>query len=75
MKIGDTIVTGAMSSIFPENIPIGTIVRVDLNQAESSYRIDVRLFNDMTSLGQVYIIRNRNRREILNLENEVTYDR
>ncbi len=75
MKIGDTIVTGAMSSIFPENIPIGTIVGVDLNQAESSYRIDVRLFNDMTSLGQVYIIRNRNRREILDLENDVTYDR
>ena len=74
MKVGDTIVTGAMSSIFPENIPIGTIVKIDLNQAESLYEIDVRLFNDMTNLGQVYIIRNRKRPEILNLENETSDD-
>ena len=74
MKVGDTIVTGAMSSIFPENVPIGTIVRIDLNQAESLYEIDVRLFNDMTSLGQVYIIRNRKRPEILSLENETADD-
>ncbi len=75
MKAGDTIVTGAMSSIFPENIPIGTIVDFQLNQAGSSYRINVRLFNDMTNLRHVYIIRNRKRPEILNLEKEVADDR
>lgn len=74
MKVGDTIVTGAMSSIFPENIPIGTIVNIGLNQAGSLYEIDVRLFNDMTNLGQAYIIRNRNRPEILDLENEIQDD-
>ena len=75
MKIGDTVVTGAMSSIFPENIPIGTIVNIDLNEAESFYQIDVRLFNDMTNLGQVYVIRNRKRPEILRLESETADDR
>ena len=75
MKAGDTIVTGAMSSIFPENIPIGTIEDFELNQAGSSYTINVRLFNDMTSLRQVYIIRNRKRPEVLNLEKEVANDR
>ena len=74
MKVGDTIVTGAMSSIFPENIPIGTIVNIDLNEAGSLYKIDVRLFNDMTNLGQVYVIRNRKRPEILSLENETNDD-
>lgn len=75
MKIGDTIVTGAMSSIFPENIPIGTITDFELNQAGSSYRINVLLFNDMTNLKYVYIIRNRKRAEVLNLEKEVADDR
>ena len=75
MKAGDTIVTGAMSSIFPENIPIGTIEDFELNQAGSSYTINVRLFNDMTSLRNVYIIRNRKRPEVLNLEKEVANDR
>jgi rod shape-determining protein MreC len=75
MKVGDTIVTGGMSSIFPENIPIGTIEDFELNQAGSSYTINVRLFNDMTNLRQAYIIRNRNRPEVLNLEKEVANDR
>ncbi|MGB5652264.1 MAG: rod shape-determining protein MreC [Robiginitalea sp.] len=75
MKAGDTIVTGAMSSIFPENIPIGTIEDFELNQAGSSYTINVRLFNDMTNLRHVYIIRNRKRPEVLNLEKEVANDR
>lgn len=75
MKIGDTVVTGAMSSIFPENIPIGTIEDFELNQAGSSYMIHVRLFNDMTNLRHAYIIRNRKRAEVLNLEKEVANDR
>ena len=75
MKVGDTIVTGAMSSIFPENIPIGTIENFSLNDAGSLYNIDVRLFNDMTNLREVYIIRNRKRPEVLQLENDVLNDR
>ena len=70
LTIGDTIVTGAMSSIFPENIPIGTIKRFDLDNSKSFYFIDVELFNDMTNIGNVYIIRNLNRKEVLELEAE-----
>lgn len=70
LTIGDTIVTGAMSSIFPENIPIGTIKKFDLDNSNSFYFIDVELFNDMTNIGYVYIIKNLNRKEILQLEAE-----
>ncbi len=68
LNVGDTIVTGAMSSIFPENIPIGTIKKFDLDIAKSFYRIDVELFNDMTNIKNVYIINNLNREEIQELE-------
>ncbi|WP_405384332.1 rod shape-determining protein MreC [Maribacter sp. LLG6340-A2] len=70
LTIGDTIVTGAMSSIFPENIPIGTIKNFDLDNSKSFYFIDVELFNDMTNIGNIYIIKNRNRKEVLELEAE-----
>ncbi len=70
LTIGDTIVTGAMSSIFPENIPIGTIKKFDLDTSKSFYFIDVELFNDMTNIGNIYIIKNLNRQEILQLEAE-----
>lgn len=71
LTVGDTIVTGAMSSIFPENIPIGTIKKFDLDISKSFYRIDVDLFNDMTNIKNVYVINNLNRKEVLELE-EVT---
>lgn len=68
LVVGDTIVTGAMSSIFPENIPIGTIKQFDLDKAKSFWRIEVSLFNDMTNIKNVYIIFNTNREEVLELQ-------
>ncbi len=70
LMVGDTIVTGGMSSIFPENVPIGTIQKFDLDTANSFYRIDVQLFNDMTNLKNVYIVQNVDRREIMELQEQ-----
>ena len=67
---GDTIVTGNESTIFPENIPVGTIEKVYIDKRTNYYTIDVRLFNDMTSLGYIYVIENKNRQEIIKLEDE-----
>lgn len=68
VKIGDTIVTGAMSSIFPENIPIGFVKEFNLNDAQSSYNINIQLFNDMANIKNSYVISNKNRKEIIELE-------
>ncbi|ALM48738.1 rod shape-determining protein MreC [Flavobacterium psychrophilum] len=72
VRKGDTIVTGAESRIFPENIPIGTIEKVYIDKKTNYYTLDVRLFNDMTSLGHVYIIENKDRDEIIKLEEQTT---
>ncbi|HWS60118.1 MAG TPA: rod shape-determining protein MreC [Flavobacterium sp.] len=68
IKKGDTIVTGGQSVIFPENINIGTIDKVEIDNQTHYYTIQVKLFNDMTNLGHVYIIKSKNREEIINLE-------
>ena len=68
LNVGDTITTGAMSSIFPENIPIGVIQEYTLNQNQSSYTIAVSLFNDMTNIKNTYVVKNRDREEILELQ-------
>jgi rod shape-determining protein MreC len=67
--IGDTIVTGGMSTIFPKGIPIGTIASFKVDETENYFEIDVALFNDMTSIGHVYIIENLDAEEIYNLNN------
>lgn len=68
--IGDTIVTGGMSSIFPENIPIGTVKKFNLNDSKSFWNIEVSLFNDMTNVKNIYIVNNIDREEIIELQEE-----
>jgi rod shape-determining protein MreC len=68
IRKGDTIVTGGQSVIFPENINIGTIDRVYIDDETNYYTLNVKLFNDMTNLGHVYIIKSKDREEIINLE-------
>lgn len=68
VKIGDTIITGGRSTIFPKGIPIGTILYHELDADGSYYLIDVKLFNDMTNIGFVYCIENNNAPEIKQLE-------
>jgi len=70
VKKGDTIVTGAQSIIFPENVNIGTIQKIYTDDKTNYFTIDVKLLNDMTSLGHVYIIENKDRKQILELENQ-----
>lgn len=65
---GDTIITGGRSLIFPKGVPVGTIEDYKLDQSESYYTIDIRLFNDMTSIGHVYIIEHTQKEEISQLE-------
>ncbi len=68
LRKGDSIVTGADSEIFPENIPIGKIDKVYIDKKTNYYTINVRLFNDMTALGYVYVIENKLKTEKETLE-------
>lgn len=66
-KIGDTIITGGKSIIFPEGILIGTIKNFEKTDNVYKY-INITLFNDMSSLSNVNIITNLQHEEIQQLE-------
>jgi rod shape-determining protein MreC len=70
IKIGDTIETGGKSTIFPEGILIGTVFKIN-NDNDVDNVIDVKLFNDMSNIGPVYVITNLHKEEIKSLENLV----
>lgn len=71
VKTGDTIVTGGRSTIFPKGILIGTIKKFELGRDENYYDLDILLFNDMTSIDHVYLIKNTEAEEIKELEKSV----
>jgi rod shape-determining protein MreC len=67
LKIGDTIITGGMSSIFPEGIPIGSIDNI-ANEASIKRIINIKLFNDMSSLKNIYVVKDFDKQQLMNLE-------
>jgi rod shape-determining protein MreC len=68
VRKGDTIVTGSQSVIFPVNVNIGTIYKIYTDNQTNNWTLDIKLFNDMTNLGHVYVIKSKNKEEITNLE-------
>ena len=70
VKIGDTIVTGGKSAIFPEGIEIGVVK--DFKYEQNKYQqINVLLFNDMSAIGEVQIVKNLHKDEQATLEQNV----
>lgn len=67
LKLGDTIETDGKSAIFPEGILIGKIHKIHKKNS-TNFFIDVQLFNDMSNLGYVNIIKNLHKEELQYLE-------
>ena len=67
--VGDTVATSGHSSIFPQDIPIGTISKI--KTVSGLYlNLEIDLFQDFTSLRHVYVVANNDREEIEELEKE-----
>jgi len=70
LQQGDTVVTSGYSTIFPENMMIGFIENFEIGENDSWYDIDVKLSNDFSSLAYVYVVKNPNKEERIELESE-----
>jgi len=67
--IGDTVATSGHSSIFPPDIPIGSISNI--KPVSGLYlSLEIDLFQDFNSLRHVYIVANKDMEEIEELEEE-----
>ena len=71
IMVGDTIITGGKSTIFPEGIPVGTILNFSKENNIYQY-VNIQLFNDMSAIGPVNIITNFDKKEIVTLEETIT---
>ncbi len=68
LYVGDEVVTGGYSAIFPEGIKIGTVDDFHKEKQNSFYKIKVKLSQDFKKLKYVYIIDYFGRDERLQLE-------
>lgn len=65
---GDTVVTTGYSSIFPENILIGTVKEFELPEGNNFYNITVEFAVDFKKLSHVYVVRSLQKKEKDELE-------
>ena len=68
---GDTVVTSGFSSIFPADIPVGEIERLEDSDDGMFYRARVRLFVDFASIDNVFVVGNDNKKEQDTLEQSI----
>ena len=60
---GDTVYSSGFSTIYPPDIPLGTIEKSTIRQG-SSQELTVSLLEDFRSLHNVYIVKNNRRQEL-----------
>ncbi len=68
---GDTVVTSGYSSVFPEGVPIGTIISGQRDREDNFYTLRVKLFTDFSTLSTVRVIRDDMKGELQNVEKEL----
>jgi len=69
VSIGDPVLTGRESSVFPEGIPIGSIIDVQNPEGEIFYQLKVQPKVDFAKLNHVYVITNLYKEEQDSLKN------
>ena len=67
INIGDTVITGGNSFIFPEGVLIGSVLSFKLDDTQNYIEAEVSLFNDMTNIKNIYVIKNNHLAELKKL--------
>lgn len=67
---GDTIITSGYSAMFPEGIPVGTVIGSTRGEDDNFHTLRIRLLTDFTSLSTVKVISNRDIVDIKEVEAE-----
>jgi rod shape-determining protein MreC len=71
IKKNDTIVTAGFSSIFPPDIVVATVKKLEPDESTSFYDMNVRLTNDINKLSFVYIVKNEKKKELDSLQTQM----
>ena len=67
-KLGQEVVTTGFSQFFPEDVLIGRVERVSMNETRTAFTVRVRLAAEFSKLTDVILVENRDANEIIGLE-------
>lgn len=68
IKIGDTVVTGGKSSVFPKGIMIGKVAGYEVDTSTGDWKVSVELSQKMGQAQKVFVVNNMKKVEIKEIE-------
>ncbi|WP_303030248.1 rod shape-determining protein MreC [uncultured Duncaniella sp.] len=68
---GDTVVTSGYSFVFPEVVPVGTILSGSRDREDNFYTLRIKLFTDFSTLSTVRVIRDNMKEELAEVEKDI----
>ena len=71
LRKGALITTSGYSAIFPNGIPLGTIVDYEVLSGDHAYTIKIKFSEDYSNLSHVYIVQNIFRDEQIELQDKI----
>lgn len=74
-ELGDSIVTSGYSAIFPENILIGVITKIDNNTITAWNNLEIKYAVDFSSVNFVNVIAYKHQKEQQQIEAELVHER
>ncbi|MDL2289936.1 rod shape-determining protein MreC, partial [Paludibacteraceae bacterium OttesenSCG-928-F17] len=63
LQKGDTIVTSGLTSVFPENIPVGVIEDFAISDGDAYYDIKVKVAVNFCTISHVHVLDYKNYHE------------
>lgn len=70
-KTGDTIVTSGYSSMFPPDVPVGTVIGTVKGNVGSFNALRIKLFTDFSTLSTVRVIKDAMKEELEAIEQDI----
>ena len=71
VKVGDTVVTSGYSQLFPRNVMVGVVKKVNAEPEKGFLDVTVRLTSDFGNLNYVYVVNNMRKEELQQLDSVI----
>ena len=65
---GDSVFTSGFNNIYPEGIYLGNVNEIQIENNESFHDVSMKLVNDFSELKHAFVIENKRKVEILEME-------
>jgi len=74
VNIGDSVLTSGYSNVFPRDLLIGVVSKIEINKNSSFFTIKIQLSTNMSRINTVYVVKNLYKKELDYLKSNMKHE-